>query len=530
MTALKVQAKKAARQRRPTAAPAIVQAQEKRVGFSDLSAEQKRAFATPGGFGCYYLKIPLTTKQAAAADAFLPNRAHVSIVCCNEAGKTTKIMASVILWHLMTRPRRGENGGVTATSGSWSQITNQLMPALHAHSGRFPKSWNFMDTEIKIDGVPNFMAYSCTQPGRAEGFHGSPDTPLLMLFDECKSVADPIIRAGEDRCRPQRMGLLSSPGFAMGKFYASHTTEARFWDRHKMTVEECPWIDREEMRRVVTRAGGGDYERGLQDPFIRSAYFAEFMPFVQDSLISLAEIEECLADPPQFKATSGRHAFCDFAAGGDENVLGVRQGNRVWIADAWRDKNTMSACGRFVLNFAKLQKEIGLRPEEIEGDNDGMGNPMVSRIHELGWPILPFHGNSQAFEPAKFRNRISEVWFAGVEAIQQRRVILHDDADLKGQLVDRIAKAESSGKRWIESKEDLFRRQSRDQRPQRSPDRADAVLGALGQLPALNTLNIGGRSEPRSPWADDPDIGPTLDREEGSVPAEVLRGFDAGGG
>jgi len=494
----------------------------------EMTVAQRRAFSTPSGFGKYFLKIPLTDAQAAAADAFLPNRAHVSALCCNEAGKTTKVMATVVLWHLTIFPRRGENGGVTATSGSWQQITNQLMPALKSHAHKFPNSWQFLDTEIKIDGFPNFMAYSCTNAGRAEGFHGSEDTPLMMLFDECKSVGDSIIRAGEDRCRPQRMGLLSSPGFTMGKFYQSHTSEAAYWSRHKITVDHCPWIDRVEMKRVIERAGGGDYERGLQDPFIRSAYFAEFMPFVQDSLIGLPEIEECLADPPQ-RRPGERHAFCDFAAGGDENVVAVRVGNKVTIPDAWRDRNTMSAVGRFVQNFVKLREEIGLRPEEIEGDNDGLGNPIVSRLKEIWWEILPFHSNARAFDPQKFRNRSSELWFDGTDMIKDRKVILPDDADLKGQLVDRIGKAESSGRRWIESKDDLFRRQSRDQRPQRSPDRADAVLGAMGKLPTMQTLNIGGGSQERSPWHDDPDIGPGLtERQQYSVSEEVLRGFDAG--
>lgn len=525
----------APRQQRPTnvgggtAAPAIVAATGgKRIPMSQLPPALRDSLMTPSGFGRRYLNIPLTPKQAAACDAFLPNRANVSCVFCNEAGKTTKVMVTVILWHIFNMPRRGENGGVTATSGSWAQIINQLMPALRSHASKFPNSWQFMDSEIKREGVPNFIAYSCTQAGRAEGFHGSPDTPLMMLFDECKSVADGIIRAGEDRCRPQRLGLLSSPGFSMGKFYNSHTSEAAYWDRHKVTVDDCPWIDREAMRRVIERAGGGDYERGLQDPFIRSAYFAEFMPFVQDSLITLSEIEECLADPPGQKGNE-RHVFCDFAAGGDENVIGARRGNKVWIQDAWRDRNTMSACARFIDNFVKLRNQIGLKPEEIEGDNDGLGNPMVCRIQELGWPIIPFHSNARAIDTTKFRNRSSELWFDGTEAIKERRVVLEDDADLKGQLVDRIGKAESSGLRWIESKVDLFRRQARDQRPQRSPDRADAILGAMGKLPVLGSMQMETSHTERNPYASfGPYIGEPHEAEP-SVPEEVLRGFDAGG-
>ena len=365
------------------------------------------------------------------------------------------------------------------------------------------------------------------QAGRAEGFHGSLESPLMMLFDESKSVADAIIRAGEDRCRPQRMGLLSSPGFAMGKFYESHTTEAAYWQRFQMTVADCPWVDQAAMKRAITRAGGGDYEKGLQDPFMRSAYFAEFMPFVQGSLLSLADIEQCLADPPG-RRPGERHGFCDFAAGGDENVFALRIGNRVEIRDAWRDKNTMSAVGRFVQNFQRAKEECGLRADEIEGDNDGLGNPMVSRLHEVGWPILPFHSNTRALDAQRFRNRSSELWFDGVEKIQNRQIILPDDPDLKGQLVDRVGKAESSGRRWIESKEDLFRRQSRDQRPQRSPDRADAVLGAMGALPLLGVQAVQCGAERTQRWG--PYVGEEEDATAGmSVTEEALRGFDAGG-
>lgn len=490
-----------------------------KVPYAQLPEMAKRALETPAGFGRHYLKIPLTERQAAAADAFINPRARVSVLCCNEAGKTTKILPSVIFWHLFHFPRMGENGGVTVTSGAWNQIEQQLMPALHQYRSRFPHSWQFLDTEIKISGVPNLMAYACVQPGRAEGFHGSKETPLMMLFDECKSVADDIIQAGEDRCRPQRLGLLSSPGFAMGKFYRTHTSEAAFWSRFKITVEDCPWIDPKAMRRVIEREGGGDYERGLQAPIIRSAYWAEFMPFVQDSLISLAEIEACLADPPAYRPGE-RHAFCDFAAGGDENVLAVRQGNRVWIADAWRERDTMSAVGRFVQHFVRLKKEIALRPEEIEGDYDGLGKGFVDRMHELDWPILPFLSNGTALNPQRYRNRISEVWFTGIQSIQQRKTLLCDDDDLKGQLVDRTRRAESSGRQWVESKEDLFRRQARDGRPQRSPDRADAVLGAMAPRPVVGTVSLG-TPPPDSPWANDPDYD---DRREVWVPEDLLRG------
>lgn len=523
----------------PGKPPAIVRPEPKKgVPFSELSPEQKMAFGRPSVFGRKVLGFDLSEKQAEACDLFMANRARPSVVCSNEAGKTTRIIPTVSMWHLTLFPRRGDNGGVTATSGSWNQIKNQLMPALHALAPRFPR-WDFQAFGIVRDGFPNFMAYSTKHAGTAEGFHGSPQTPLMMLFDECKSISDAVIKAGEDRCRPQRLGLLSSPGFSMGKFYASHSDEAAYWQRCKIDVDDCPWIDRVEMKRIITRTGGGDYERGLLDPFIQSTYFAKFMPFVQDSLVSLVDIEQCLSDPPTWTPSfttgsnnvkiEGRHVRCDFARGGDENTIGVRHGNRVWLADSWRERDTHAACARFVTNFEHLKKTIGLQPQEVEGDADGIGGAMVDTLRTMGWPILEYHANAQPFDPTRFKNRESENWFNGCEAIEKKRVLIPDDAEMKVQMVDRQKRAAPDGRRWIESKKELFARQAKEKRPKRSPDRAEAILGALGELPMTDSVSLMSGGHEPGPWDNDPDMGEQFIEREGSIPEEVLRGFNAGG-
>ena len=456
----------------------------------DMNRVQLAAYSTPGGFGRFFLKLPLTDKQVDVLNSFMHTGSHVSGVFCNEAGKTTKLISTLVLWHCFAYQRTGENGGVIATSGSWSQITQQLVPALKGLAHHFnPKRWEFLDREVKVDGIPNFMAFSVSDVGRAEGFHGSTENPLLAIVDEAKSVKDGVFRVIEDRCRPQRTGFFSSPGYAVGKFYESQTGAGNFYKRHKVTVDDCPWIDRNEMKRLVMKAGNGDYQAGLQDPFIRSAYFAEFMAFVEDALISFAEIEECLADPPK-QAAGERRVDCDFAAGGDENTMGVRVGNKVWLEKAWTDKNTMSAVGQFMVLFEKLRQQIGLRPEETFGDADGLGKPMCDRIREAGWAINDWHANGAALKEKDFKNLASEAWFEGTEKIKRKEVILPDDAEFKGQITDRQARFSSDGKRWVESKDDLFRRQSRDGRPVRSPDRAEVLLRCMTPGRLSRSLNL----------------------------------------
>ena len=505
---------------------AILPANRKAVSFSNLDRRHREAFATPSGFARNYLGMALTDKQCAILQDMAPNGSSTSVICCNEAGKTTKLICAFVLWHLTVFCRRGENGGVISTSGSWSQIENQLVPSLKSYAPKFPRSWAFNDRSIDIRGIPNYMPFSTTDVGRAEGFHGHPEHPLAALVDEAKSVRDGIFRAIEDRCRPQRTGLFSSPGYSVGRFFESHTSAARFYTRHKLTVDDCPWIDRDVMKRLILKAGDGDWEKGMRDPVILSAYFAIFMPFVEGGLLTMADIEECLAEPPG-RMHGPLHVFLDFARGGDENAIGVRNGNRVWLQDAWRERDTMSAVGRFVTNFKELQDKIGLRACEIEGDGDGNGGPMLDAIRQAGWNILEFRGGFPAYDPHRFKNQISERWFTGAELIKGRKIILPDDAEMKAQMLDRIAKFESSGRRWIESKEDLFNRQSKEQRPKRSPDRADAIFGALGDLPIVEGKPMMGAPEPQNPWSDDPDYGAEHDQHMG-VPEDMLRGFDAG--
>ena len=83
-----------------------------------MNALQYAAYATPGGFGKFFLKLPLTDKQVAVLNSFMDTGSHVSGVFCNEAGKTTKLIATLVLWHCFTHQRRGENGGVIATSST----------------------------------------------------------------------------------------------------------------------------------------------------------------------------------------------------------------------------------------------------------------------------------------------------------------------------------------------------------------------------------------------------------------------------
>jgi len=468
--------------------------------------------ASPVGFADLVLGIPTYNWQAAVLFD-LEGPGQVSLRCPNEAGKTTHVAVVAILWHMMVYP-----GSVTvATSGSFRQVKYQLMPALRRQSNNPAfRGWEFRETSIQAPNGSMFVAFSTDDPGRFEGFHDLPQIkigedeqgkaimetpPLFVLVDEAKSVKQAIYSA-IDRCRPTRTLLMSSPGGSTGDFYWSFNKNRALYRTHAVGLEDCPHLDREKIGNIIKKWGE-------DHPFVRSSVYGEFAPDPDaGNVIDSASLELCLAHPPQFQP-GDRHAFVDFAAGGDENVLAFRDGNQVHLVKCWRERNTMAACGELIRQFRKL----GLDADEISGDNSGLGKPIIDRLHELGWPIRRIENGAKASDPRAYKDLISELWGRGAKVIADREIILPNDDDLIGQLTTRLWDDRTSdGALKVQSKKKM----KADGLP--SPDRADAVLGSL-MAPTPERVNLTENSK---------SIRPVTEWKEEQDEQELCAGFYAG--
>ena len=450
--------------------------------------------AAPDVFAERVLKMQLYPKQRDVLRALAPPGAAVSFRSCNEGGKTTRVICAAILWHLFVFPR----GHVITTSGSYRQIKDQLVPALHGYVNVFP-DWKFLRSpRIETQNVRCFWeGFSTDESGRFEGHHaGGPDEPLLIIVDEAKTVKDDIFEAIE-RCKPTRLLLASSPGYAEGEFYRSHTTSARFYTSGSATgvfvqrASECPHWRKEDIERLLQKWGEGH-------PLFRSMVMAEFMESVVDAVIDLKALEDLMANPPPEKRgnTGERKAFCDFAwsGDGDENVLALRDGNVITIEETFRADNLHALCGRFIAAYTRLR----LRPYQIYGDEGGGGKLICDQLKAMGWPIHRVNNGAPARDSEHYANQAAEMWFEAAQKIARREIILPIDDELRAQMLDRKRVPHARGKLAIESKSDMRKRGVR------SPDRADAVFGAMTPVRMIKSVNIaninGERDRDRGPW------------------------------
>lgn len=430
---------------------------------------------TPWGIARLLGLDPYDWQMDVMADV-VPLDSRTSLKAANGSGKTTAVIAPIVLWHALAFP----NSITVLTSGAWRQVKEQLFPSIVKHRAKFP-GWTFNTNDFTAPNGSRCIGFSTDDPGKFEGWHADDHqlSPLLIIVDEAKSVQAPIFEA-VSRCQPTRLLLTSSPGGGTGEFYNSFHSKARFYNRHTVTSYDCPHISRKWIEEQIA-------EYGINHPLIRSMIFAEFMDMGEDgTVITLAALERCLNTKMHPSTDPEVHAFCDFAAGGDENVLAIRRGTEIKIVRAWRETNTMSACGEFISLFIREK----LKAKDISCDAGGLGKVWCDRFDELGWNVNRVDFGAKPNNKHLYFNRIAEIWGEGARHIENKAFIIPNDDILKQQLTSRKwDKYFSDGRLKLVSKDNMKKEGIA------SPDRAECVLGCMmpspqhGMQPVFDTVD-----------------------------------------
>jgi hypothetical protein len=212
-------------------------------------------------------------------------------------------------------------------------LENELFCGLREYSGRsLFRGWEFLNTALNTPQGGFALGVSVDSPERIEGWQSRPGSPLLFIVDEAKRVRDPIF-AGIARNTVDYKIFASSTGLPQGQFYRCFGEERSSWWTMRIPSTECPHISdaKREADRVAYRNNPHLYR------WMHEAEFSEDES--GRAIISASELRANLEQPPAHVA--GAHvAFCDFPAGGDENVIAVADGNRIFLAACWRETDT----------------------------------------------------------------------------------------------------------------------------------------------------------------------------------------------
>jgi hypothetical protein len=458
--------------------------------------------AKPAAFASNVLGINLYDWQRKVLRDLEPRDCRVALRAANGSGKTSTVISAILIWHALVYPR----SIAVTTAGVFRQVESQLWPSLRNHIAKLGGAWEVTSGEIRYlhpnGNTSRIIGYSATDPGRAEGWHAEDHEyhPLLMVVDEAKTVADPLFEA-ISRCQPTRLLIASSPGGTSGAFYRAFTKEANMWSKHAVTAFDCPHITPAQIEEVTQRYGE-------KHPLTRSMIYGEFVDIGLESLvINLTQLQNCHNMPPRFRP-GVRIAGVDFAAGGDQNVICISDGNKILPMIAWREKDTMAAVGRFIVEF----KKAGLEANNIYADASGMGMVMCDALAESGWVVNRVNFGATAYDNNAYTNRSAEMWYDMAKKIEDAEIILPEDEDLTAQLTCRRTITNSKGKLGVESKDSMRARGIA------SPDRADALALCLSS--SNSGLDLTFQIE-RPTWKSLQEMMVAHD--------PVMAGFDPGG-
>lgn len=450
---------------------------------TDRTANEARLLG-PSEFAFFYLGLKLYGWEAEMIEAAMRPNSRAALVAANGSGKTAAVNAPLLLYFLYRWPK----GRAMVTSGSWSQLENQLWPNLRKYEHLFLRlGWRFGTKRIETPQGGFIAAFSTKEPGRAEGAHSDlkNDAPVLLMVDEAKSVGESIFEA-LGRCTPTFMVLTSSPGMPTGTFFRAFRDPewAGMYYRVRATFDDCPHLPESRRKRAQVMYGP-DYEH---HPVYRSMILAEFTEGSDACIISRELLLGQVAHKPLPRPGVG-YAGVDWAAGGDETVLAVREGNQLRVVWRAREKRTPLAAEQVVGQL----RALGVEESNSWGDAAGLGTAVMQAAAEMhGFRFRFFNGGLPAEDKEHYQDLNIEAWMYFRASLERGEVCFPDglDEECIRQLTDRYLMWDSKGRLRCERKDEMR------ERGVHSPDRADALVMAWWAGRYMEYTDPQGDDEP----------------------------------
>jgi hypothetical protein len=392
-------------------------------------------------------------------------------------------------------------------------------------------------TELKFRGDDNFaLGLSTNQVENFQGYHGK---HVLIIVDEAPGIAAEIwdAIAGAMAGGKVHLVIAGNPIVPSGSFYDAFNRERGLWNCITIDAFDSPnlkGITLEQLLQMDAAPGGPldhnpvpylvtkrwAFEQYLlwwhgdenSSPSWISRVRGQFPDQSQTALVKLAWLERAkrrALDNPAVDTGERLVAGVDVGGVDSETVVylcELPKGNpKILTFGAWRSEDTR---GRVV---AFLNPYRG-RLSTVQVDADGAGYNFALHLRDQGLPVELVHvgipveskPNLRADDPAlRFFNQKAQLYQHLADLLESNALDgLVDDTTI-GQLAGILYEIDPRGRLMIEPKEKAR------QRGVASPDRAEALMLALGKPPqVMEWHSVRELRDPRSPFyagSDDDD-------------------------
>lgn len=386
-------------------------------------------------------------------------------------GKST-LVAWLVEWLMATRP----NCKGTITANTFSQLETKTWATIRFWHGQSLTQHWFKDTTNRMYRVSSPNSWFCSPQSckeeNSEAFAGqhAADSTSFYIFDEASAISDKIFEVAEGglvKGEPM-IFLFGNPTRSTGKFHNSVFGKGRDrWKSFIIDSRKCSTVD--AATRLIHQEWVQDY--GEDSDFVRVRVRglpprASDAQFIDQERVLLAQ-KRTVAVLPDEPLVCG----ADLAWGGsDDNVVRFRRGHDGRSIPAVRIK------GEFTRDPSVLTNRLadilgrdynGQKVHTLFLDSAGIAGPIGTRLRQMGFTnVVDVNFGAQSPDP-QCRFMRDHMW-------QQMKAWLvngaiDDSPDLEMDLCGPGLRPDNQQRVWLESKEDMKKRQLD------SPDDGDAL-------------------------------------------------------
>ena len=398
-----------------------------------------------------------------------------AVRAANGSGKDQFVIAPCALWTCMA----SANAVSIVTTASGNQLDRQtdkyikqLMNTINKMFGTQVWKMNYRHYTNLLNGS-TIELFVTDEAGRAEGWHPVvPGGELAIFVSEAKSVPDDIFTALA-RCTgfTKRVDV-SSPGPPSGHFYNMCT--GGNWKQYHVTAFDCPHLSEEYISEIKD-------SYGETSALYKSMIMAEFGGMDEQVVINHQKLVDLDKHEIEHLEEEYNVAGLDLSAGGDEQVLVIRNGNKTLAVEAFNFRDTVALINHLEHLFRKYK--LDHEQSVIYGDAGGLGKPILDQL-KANWNIVYVLNQAKPYNNLAYLNRGAELWFSVGKLIEYGEIMVPKESKLRKQLASRYFVVTPQNKLQLESK-----KQARS-KGHVSPDRADAFVLAFADYRGIKPKKL----------------------------------------
>lgn len=421
---------------------------------------------------------------------------RISVVSGTTVGKTAMV-AWIIIWFICCHTW----GKCIVTSTKFEQVLRTIWPEVRKWADRLPPEWGSQFTitsnRIFLEPVLKDRCFASPETAAKENvaaYQGKHDKNIIFLFDEASGI-DPTIwdAARGSYSTVGAMWVCTGNGnYSSGSFFDTHHKNKRFWTTFSFSTEKSPFASPTYVKEM-------EEEFGRDHNMFRIRVLGKFPKSDPDTLIPFDWAQEAADRDVRPDEKIERIAGLDPSGGGADPVgFCIRKGTLAYDFQEWTANEAMPTVGRV---YKMWEKRLF---DKIAVDAIGVGSGVVSRLEELGVPVIPVNvGMPPILRQSAFRLR-DELWWAAREWFESRIVRIEAGENGNQKFLDKFIHEvtmpkmvlHSTGKDKVESKEQL----RMAGRLGYSPNIADAFCLTFAR--GIPTRNIGYARKTELPKQD----------------------------